>query len=626
MRIAIILPTLILATTTIQATTLTTDATLGDTLSLSNVEVSAPIKTSVALTPLTVTTVDGATIERSGESSLLPVLQSQVPGLFVSERGLAGYGVSGGAAGAVSIRGVGQGNKVLFMIDGQPQWAGVFGHSLPDTYVANGVERVEVVRGPSSLLYGSNAMGGSVNIITRRATTEGVSGSGQALFGSYNTQRLRTAVSYRRGRLGATAAGQIDRSNGNRRGSDYWLANEYLQMNYTINGNWQVGANTTLTQSKADNPGTLQQPLEGMWTDIARGTASLYLHNHYAKTNGGLQAYINWGAHTVDDGWAPDETPTDYLFHSHDYNMGFTAFQTVAPWQSANLSAGLDFVHWGGSTWNSPKTDPSKRDSKFKEHENEVAGYLMMQQGLIGDRLSLNAGVRLHHSSQYGNVLVPQAGFIVRPTMATTVKFSWGKGFRSPTLRELYLYAPRNPELRPERLWNYELELRQRALNDRLDMGVSFYFIDGTDMIQVQRVDGRPRNLNVGSFINKGFEIDASMAISNHISVAANYSYLHTDAEVLYAPKNKLFAQANYHAGQWRLTAEAVSIWGLLTGGPEKSDYSLFNIRATHTIDRPDGPASLFVKLDNITDTHYEVVYGCPMPGITIMAGIDFKF
>ena len=131
-----------------------------DTLVLNEVFVSSPLKSNPELLPLDVTKVTSAEIAESGESSLLPVLVSKVPGLFVTERGFAGYGVSGGSAGTVNIRGVGQSNKVLFMIDGQPQWAGVFGHSVADTYVANGVERVEIVKCPSSLLYGSNAMGG----------------------------------------------------------------------------------------------------------------------------------------------------------------------------------------------------------------------------------------------------------------------------------------------------------------------------------------------------------------------------------------------------------------------------------------------------------------------------------
>jgi len=145
-----------------------------DTVALPEIAVVSPAKTNPALMQLDVSRISAEEIEKSTETSLLPVLAAKVPGLFVSERGFAGYGISGGSAGAVNIRGVGQGNKVLFMIDGQPQWAGVFGHSLADSYVANGVERVEVVKGPSSLLYGSNAMGGSVNIITRRQREEGV--------------------------------------------------------------------------------------------------------------------------------------------------------------------------------------------------------------------------------------------------------------------------------------------------------------------------------------------------------------------------------------------------------------------------------------------------------------------
>ena len=92
--------------------------------------------------PLSISVIEREEIEASSESALLPVLSERVPGLFVTEKGITGFGVSEGAAGTVNMRGVGQGNKVLMLFDGQPQWAGVFGHALPDTYVASDVERV----------------------------------------------------------------------------------------------------------------------------------------------------------------------------------------------------------------------------------------------------------------------------------------------------------------------------------------------------------------------------------------------------------------------------------------------------------------------------------------------------
>lgn len=594
---------------------------------LGEVEVTAPRKTEITLTPLTVSVIGEKTIDRSAQSSLLPVLQNQIPGFFVSERGFAGYGVSGGSAGSVSIRGVGGGNKVLFMIDGMPQWAGVFGHALPDTYVANGVERVEVVRGPSSLLYGSNAMGGSVNIITSRATTEGLSGRSRAMFGSYSTQKFNTSVSYRKGKLGVTAAGSVDRSNGNRNDSEFWLANEYLQAQYSLNRHWQLGANVDMSQTKAHNPGTLQNPLENMWTKLTRGTAAVFAHNNYAHSRGGAQVYINWGANHVDDGNTPGTAPKDYIFRSTDYNMGFTLFQTVNPWRGNDLSLGVDFVHWGGHVWNYKKADQSQRDSEFKSHLNEVAGYVMMQQALFGDILSLNGGVRLQHSSQYGNEWVPQAGFILHAFAGNSLKFSFGKGFRAPNLRELYLYPPHNPDLKPEYLYNYEVELRQKALGGRLDAGLSLYYINGKDMIQTQRVDGRPRNVNVGRFINKGFEIDATFLVNSWLNFMGNYSYLHTDAEVLYAPKNRMTLQANFTPGPWSFTLEESSVWGLRTGGPEKSDYTLLNARASYTLNQGKAvPVTLLVKADNLTNTGYEIQYGCPMPGATVMGGVEIRF
>lgn len=594
-------------------------------LLLREIEVSAPLKSNPELLPLDVSKVTLEEIEQSGETSLLPILVSKVPGLFVQERGFAGYGVSGGSAGTVNIRGVGQGNKVLFMIDGQPQWAGVFGHSLADTYVANGVERVEVVKGPSSLLYGSNAMGGSVNLITQRQTKDGVSGRARAQFGSFTTQKFALATGVRHGRLSATLSGQLDRSNGYRKGSEFWLANEFAQIRYAATRNWAVGATLDMSRTDANNPGTIQSPLENMWTKLFRGTGSVYIKNTYRKVNGGLQAYINWGRNKVDDGNAPGANPRNYLFNSTDYNMGITLYETMCLWRDNSLSAGVDFQHWGGHVWNTDKEDPLIISSDSKHSVNEIAGYVMMQQGFFRNILNLNAGVRLQHGSTYGNEWVPQAGFIVRPGHNSQIKASFSKGFRAPNLRELYLYAPANPDLKPEYMLNYELSYNQHFLNGNVEIGAAVYFIDGKNMIQSVMVDGRPKNMNTGKFINKGFEVEAAWRMLKNLIINANYSYLHTDSDILFAPKNKLNAEVIYSPGNFSFTLEEMSIWALHTGGPQTEDYTLLNFRAAYTL-HSKAPVTLSVKLDNLTNKHYEITYGCPMPGTTILGGVEVKF
>ena len=598
-----------------------------DTMNLNEVVVTAPLKTDPELIPLNVTQISSSQIEQSGESSLLPVLTAKVAGLFVTERGFAGYGVSGGSAGTVNIRGVGQGNKVLFMIDGQPQWAGVFGHSVADTYVANGIERIEVVKGPSSLLYGSNAMGGSINLITHTQREDGLTGRARAMFGSFSTQKFALSSGYKKGKFSATLSGQLDRSNGNRAGSAFWLANEFAQLKYAASRHWSLAGMLDMTQTHADNPGTLQDPLENMWTDVVRGTGGLYIKNNYEKCDGGIQGYINWGRNNVDDGNTPGTTPKDYIFHSTDYNMGVTAYESLYLWQANTLSAGIDFQHWGGHVWNTNKEDESIRTSEARHNVNEIAGYVMMQQGFFHDILNINGGVRLQHGSTYGNEWVPQAGFIVRPTGTAQIKGSFSKGFRAPNIRELYLYPPANPDLKPEYMLNYELSYRQHLLDYRLMLGAAIFYIDGRNMIQTVREDGRPRNVNTGKFRNKGFEVEAAYSILSNLQASASWSYLHTDSDNLYSPKNKLNAEVTYSPGDFSFTLEEMSIWSMQNGNPDgsKENYSLLNLRAAYTL-KGKAPVTLSVKIDNITDKHYQIIYGCPMPGTTLMGGVEFKF
>lgn len=123
----------------------------------------------------TVSVVNREKIEQTMRPSLLPVLTENVPGLFTTSRGVMGYGVSGGAAGGISLRGLSGGSaRLMVLIDGHPQYAGIFGHPIADAYQSLLADKVEVLRGPASVLYGSNAMGGVINIVTRRMHEDGI--------------------------------------------------------------------------------------------------------------------------------------------------------------------------------------------------------------------------------------------------------------------------------------------------------------------------------------------------------------------------------------------------------------------------------------------------------------------
>src|SRR5690606_39388474 len=131
-------------------------------------------------------------------ASVLQVVNEQAPGVFVTQRGVLGYGVAQGSAGRITIRGVGGSptTQVLVMTDGRPQMMGLMGHPIPDTHVSSGVERIEVVRGPANVLYGTSAMGGVINVITRRNWLPGASVEGGASYGTHDPRRLEGTVAY----------------------------------------------------------------------------------------------------------------------------------------------------------------------------------------------------------------------------------------------------------------------------------------------------------------------------------------------------------------------------------------------------------------------------------------------
>ena len=141
------------------------------------------------LLPYTVSVINDRQLESTGQTQVLSAISGMVPSLFVSQRSIFGFGVSNGGSGHIKMRGVGgdRASAVLMLVDGQPQFAGIYSHHIADFYDKEYVDRVEVLRGPGSVLYGSNAMAGAINVITKTAKEDGVNTTLQSQYGSYNT-------------------------------------------------------------------------------------------------------------------------------------------------------------------------------------------------------------------------------------------------------------------------------------------------------------------------------------------------------------------------------------------------------------------------------------------------------
>lgn len=585
--------------------------------------------------PLSISVIDRNEIEASSESALLPVLSQRVPGLFVTQKGITGFGVNDGSAGTVNIRGVGQGNKVLMLFDGQPQWAGIFGHALPDTYVASDVERVEVIRGPGSLMYGSNAMGGVVNIITRHHKQEGRRTQARIMYGSYNTQKYMVNNGYNIGNFSSFISLNHDRTDGHRPNSKFHITNGFSNLGYKINEHYRVTGDLSLAKFKTQNPGEIDAPVLDYLVDVLRGTTSFALENHHEKTSGALRVFYNWGNHEVNDGYKPGGTPRSYLFRSDDHNTGVLLYQSFRLVEGNTFTAGIDYKNWGGHAWNDSIN--GKNGELIDKSVNEVAGYVIMQQDLF-DMLSINAGVRYEHNSVFGGEWVPQAGLTVRPFEGNVIRASFSKGFRSPNIREMYMWGAANDELKPENMLNYEVAVGQSFLDGRLYGEVTAFFIDGKNMIESVRVNPASQfpqeNRNVGTFTNKGIELEGRYQILRNLSMDMNYSYLHTSKALLAAPVHKLNLGATYSPGRFTFNANVQSVYDLYVRlenpankiSEVKENYTVLNARAAYRFGSRDKGLNLFVKGENLTATRYTINYGFPMPKAVFMGGIDVTF
>ncbi len=376
--------------------------------------------------------------------SALEAVDFVYPSAYTVDKKIIGYGVGTEGGGSINIRG--QGGKpntgLLVLINGHPDFMGIFGHPLPDVYGTDDIQQIEILAGPASTVFGSQAMGGIINITTRpdykkkiRISVEGGS------YGTYNTG-LNLAYPFTAG--GAFLSGRLQKTDGHAAQTGFESLHLQGGLEYSLGENWKLSAHGRYVPYQFDDPAREGNDPAGLGTygRIRRGTGELILDNSGKEVHGSTQIYGNWGHHRFYDG-----------FESRDFTYGLSSYQQWKTSDVISLSFGTDLIYYGGKAEN--ELAPPGIVNSDRHTFNSLGIYTLgFYNGLTNTTFKL--GVRYqYHSLLYGN-LAPVAGITYSLLPNLRLYGNYQYGFRYPTLNELYLFPPSNPDLRDERIQSIE--------------------------------------------------------------------------------------------------------------------------------------------------------------------------
>jgi outer membrane cobalamin receptor len=564
-----------------------------------------------------VTVIPADEILASGARKVQELLRTAV-GVAVVETGAPGQ------LATVSIRGS-EAQQVLVLLDGvrlnSPQNGQFDLANLP--VALDQIERIEVLRGPASALYGSNALAGVIHIVTRRAEAE-PRASLSWNEARHDTRDVSFSASRRAGGFGYRLGASRDHSQGYRDNSDVDRTTLDGLLSLELPGGFVVEAHGYHVQKEIGVPGPTGWESPEARQEDENTSASLAL-----KGPLGPLALAARGVYDRFDNTYRDPGAFLPLDDRHLAETLGAEVQVDVPIQGRGLTVGGDVYRDFLDSSANGQRDQS-RWAAFGQQEIELTSWL-----------STVVGIRYDGHSDFRNEWSPRASLLVSPWSAAQLRASAGRAYRAPTFNDRFWpfdgFAGGNPDLDPETAWEYEVGITQ-GFGRRGSAALTGFRRDAKDLIDWQPQDpadpfSRWSPVNVGTSRIWGAEAATTLAPLRWVGLGANYTYLHavdrdTGAFLPGKPRHQASAHVDVEPF-WDLRLRLAGRYARYPSAPTRSDpvYTVFDARVSRPVFVADAVTlDLTVALDNVFDREYEINPGFPMPPRTWRTGITATF